>query len=537
VSGPDPAEFGWWLASRAAGVVALLCITVSVGVGLAMAGRVSRHPKLARVLLSVHQQTALVGLVAIAVHGITLFGDSFLSPSIGDIAIPFTSKHEPLWTGLGVTGGWLGAILGLSYWIRDRIGAALWRKLHRATILVYVLSVAHTLGAGTDASEPWMRLLLVTTGAPILFLFVMRVLTPRPGPRFVRYRVAEITPESRTVCSFGLVPRGRRRLPAHQPGQFVTLRADVPGNGRVLRSYSLSAAVDGRRLRISVKREAQGVMSRHLHAALDVGATVEVTGPSGAFVLGNERCRPIALVSAGIGATPVLAMLHALAANNPRREVWWIHSARNGREHPFRGEVRAIIEKLEAGHSHVRYSRPEPADVLGRDFDAEGRLTPDAILELGVPLDAEFRLCGPNRFVADLADGLRAVGVDAASIASESFGGAPATAPAAAMAPAAARQAPEPVPVGEDTGSGPSVVFARSSVSARWEGSHGNLLELAEAKSVPTTAGCRIGACQGCRTTVLDGSVRHEPEPLEAPPAGSALLCCARPEGDVVLDA
>jgi methionine sulfoxide reductase heme-binding subunit len=258
VSGPDPAEFGWWLASRAAGVVALLCIAVSVGVGLAMAARVSQRPGLARVLLSVHRQTALVGLVAIAVHGITLLGDKFLSPSIGDIAIPFTSEHEPLWTGLGVTGGWLAVILGLSYWVRQYIGAALWRKLHRATVLVYVLSVAHTLGAGTDASEPWMRLLLVATGVPILFLFVMRVLTPRPGPRFHRYRVVDVMPESRNVCSFELVPAGRGRIATARAGQSVTLRAEVPGAGRMLRSYSLSRAPAGKRLRVSVKREPEG---------------------------------------------------------------------------------------------------------------------------------------------------------------------------------------------------------------------------------------------------------------------------------------
>jgi methionine sulfoxide reductase heme-binding subunit len=209
MTGPDPAELGRWLASRAAGVVALLCITVSVGIGLTMAGRVARRPALARALAAVHQQTALVGLVAIAVHGITLLGDRFLAPSIGDIAIPFTSTYEPLWTGLGVTGGWLGAILGLSYWIRHRIGPGLWRRLHRATILVYVLSVAHAVGAGTDASEPWMRLLLVVTGATIMFLFVMRVLTPPAGPVFRRYRVAEVTPESSTVCSFELVPAKR----------------------------------------------------------------------------------------------------------------------------------------------------------------------------------------------------------------------------------------------------------------------------------------------------------------------------------------
>ncbi len=139
MTGPDPAEYGWWLASRAAGIVALVCIALSVGIGLAMAGRA---PSRAHRLFALHQQTALIGLVAIAVHGITLLGDRFLAPSIGDIALPFTSTFAPLWTGLGVTGGWLAAILGLSYWIRDRIGTGLWRRLHRATILVYVLSVA-----------------------------------------------------------------------------------------------------------------------------------------------------------------------------------------------------------------------------------------------------------------------------------------------------------------------------------------------------------------------------------------------------------
>jgi ferredoxin-NADP reductase len=531
MTGPDPSEFGWWLASRAAGVVALLCITVSVGVGLTMAGRVSRRPRLARTLRSIHQQTALVGLVAIAVHGITLLGDRFLSPSIGDIALPFTSEHEPLWTGLGVTGGWLAAILGPSYWARHRIGTGVWRKLHRATVLVYVLAVAHTLGAGTDASAPWMRVLLTTTGAPILFLFVMRVLTPRTEPRFIPYRVAEVMPESRSVCSFVLVPVGRKRIPPHQPGQFVTLRAAVPGAGRVLRSYSLSSAGTGERLRISVKREADGIMSRHLHATLDPGETIEVAGPSGTFILGDERCRPIILISAGIGATPVLAMLHALAERHHRREVWWVHGARNGREHPFRAEVRALVERLQCARVHVRYSRPDANDRRGRDFDATGRITAETLLELDVPVEAEFRLCGPDRFVADLSDGLRRAGIDAAAITAESFGGAP-----SGLAAPARKKSSQAAAEARETGAGPSVVFARSSVATRWDGAHASLLELAEASAVPTTSGCRIGACHGCRATVLDGAVRHDPEPMDPPPVGSALLCCARPEGDVVLD-
>lgn len=519
MTGPDPAEFGWWLASRAAGIVALLCIAVSVGLGLAMAGRVSRRPALARTLLSLHRQTALVGLVAIAVHGITLFGDRFLSPSLGDLALPFTSSYEPLWTGLGVTAGWLGAILGLSFWIRNLIGARLWRTLHRATILVYVLAVAHTLGAGTDASEPWMLALLVATGAPILFLFAMRVMTPRQGLAFRRFRVADVRPESSDVLSFELVRVGRKPLPAHRPGQFVTVRVELSGGGRELRSYSLSSAARPTSCRISVKREPGGRVSDHLHAAVEAGDVLHLSPPAGGFVLDASR-RPLVLVSAGIGVTPVLAMLDALARECSDREVWWVHGARDGAQHAFRGEVLSHLACLPNARSHVRYSRPRPRDRQGRDYDAAGRIAGEAILALGVPTDAEFRLCGPTAFVADIIDDLIAGGVPAERIRSESFGGVLAARPAATP-----------------TTAEPAVSFARSGVATTWDAALGSLLELAEAHDVPIPSGCRMGACHGCRATVLDGTVRHHPEPPDPPPAGCALLCCAVPEGDVVLEA
>ena len=535
MTAPDPGELGWWLASRAAGVVALLCIAVSVGVGLAMAGRLK--PSLARALLSVHQQTALVGLVAIAVHGITLLGDAFLKPSIGDIAIPFTSAHEPLWTGLGVTGGWLAAILGLSYWVRNRIGAGLWRTLHRATVLVYVLAVAHTLGAGTDASEPWMRVLLLATGAPILFLFIMRVLTPRATPAFRRFRVAGMRPESATVMSFELVPATRKPAPRHEAGQFVTIRADLPP-GRLLRSYSLSSSPGARGYRISVKREPGGVVSEHLHTAVAVGDTLELSAPNGRFVLGAPSVRPLVLVSAGIGVTPVLAMLGALADERCEREVWWIHGARNGDEHAFRGEARAHLARLPRGRSHVRYSRPHDRDVLGRDYDAPGRLTAGAILDLGVPTDAGFRLCGPTACVSELTAGLIARGVAPDRIDSESFGGVPATAPAPRAGTAASALASTHTQSAAVLhASGPTVSFSRTGVTTSWDPTLENLLALAEANAVPVASGCRIGACHGCRATLLSGSVRYDQQPLVPAPPGSALRCCAVPVGNVVLDA
>jgi methionine sulfoxide reductase heme-binding subunit len=184
MTGRDPMEYGWWLASRASGIVALALISLSVILGLAMAGRVSRDPKLRRAMIAVHEHAALAALIAIAVHGITLLGDRWLDPGVLGILLPFHMDHEPLYTGLGIIGGYLAAALGLSFYARRRIGAKRWRSLHKATILVYVLSVAHTLGAGSDAGTPWLRAQLVLTGVPILFLFVMRVLPQaRERPR------------------------------------------------------------------------------------------------------------------------------------------------------------------------------------------------------------------------------------------------------------------------------------------------------------------------------------------------------------------
>jgi sulfoxide reductase heme-binding subunit YedZ len=178
----DPMDYGWWLASRASGLVALALITLSVGVGLAMAGRAFQRPGLARTLMATHEHAALGGLVAIAVHGITLLGDTWLDPGPAGIAVPFVMDYQPLFTGLGIAAGYLAAALGLSFYVRRRVGAKLWRKLHRATILVYAIAVVHTLGAGSDASEPWLRVAMLVTGAPILYLLIVRML-PAPQRR------------------------------------------------------------------------------------------------------------------------------------------------------------------------------------------------------------------------------------------------------------------------------------------------------------------------------------------------------------------
>jgi sulfoxide reductase heme-binding subunit YedZ len=181
----DPVAHIWWLASRASGVVALVLVTISVALGLTMSAKLLRKRRLGPTLMALHEQTSLAGLIAIAVHGATLLGDPWLHPNLAGITVPFVMGYRTFFTGLGIIGGWLAALLGLSYYVRRKIGPALWRKAHRATVVVYVLGLIHTIGAGTDASTPWLRWFMAVTFIPILALFVRRVLGKQPAPAVV----------------------------------------------------------------------------------------------------------------------------------------------------------------------------------------------------------------------------------------------------------------------------------------------------------------------------------------------------------------
>jgi sulfoxide reductase heme-binding subunit YedZ len=184
----DPLTHVWWLASRASGVVALVLVTISVGIGLTMSAKLMRKRGLGPKLTAIHEQTALAGLIAIGVHAVTLLGDPWLHPGVAGISVPFVMGYRTLFTGLGIIAGWMAALLGLSFYFRRHIGAALWREAHRATVVVYVLGLIHTIGAGTDASTGWLRWFMALTAIPMAALFARRVLgrKPAPAPRVAR---------------------------------------------------------------------------------------------------------------------------------------------------------------------------------------------------------------------------------------------------------------------------------------------------------------------------------------------------------------
>jgi ferredoxin-NADP reductase len=315
------------------------------------------------------------------------------------------------------------------------------------------------------------------------------------------------------------------------PGQYLTLRIQPESTQRmVLRNYSLCGPPDAGYYRIAVKREPHGVASRYLHTRLAVGDQLEIAAPRGTFILDSTHA-PVLLISAGIGATPVLAMLNALAEQHSDREIWWLHGARSSREHSFAAEARALLASLPNVHPRVYYSRPDPSDREGRDFEGAERLTSSLLAELEPPRDAEAYVCGPAPFMDDISAGLVAIGIDASRIHTEPFG------PAAGLTPGIAATPPrKPHPPPGRPGDGPRIEFARSDLAVTWSSDYNSLLELAEACDVPVRWSCRTGVCHTCESGLVSGAVRYGPEPVEQPAPGAALICCSRPEGDVVLD-
>jgi ferredoxin-NADP reductase/MOSC domain-containing protein YiiM len=355
---------------------------------------------------------------------------------------------------------------------------------------------------------------------------------PPAWPGFRQMRVASIHKESDSVTSFVLAPIDGQLLPVCQAGQFVVLRLVVdpdPAKPPVLRSYSLSDLPAADHFRISVKSELNGIGSSFLCNRARAGDLLDVSAPRGSFTLRATQ-NPVVLLSAGVGATPVMSMLHALAAEKSQREIWWIYGARNRADHPFAEESRSLLKQLSRGRAYIVYSRPAATDQVGADFDAQGHIDTALLEKIGVAQGSDFYLCGPTSFLQSMHDGLRSWGVVAGNVHTEIFGA------LESITPGMAEVAHTPhLPPGLP-GPGPSVSFARSGITAAWDSKFASLLELAEACDVPVRWSCRTGVCHTCMTGLIGGSIVYNPEPLERPAPGNVLICCSQPTAGVTLD-
>jgi uncharacterized protein len=336
--------------------------------------------------------------------------------------------------------------------------------------------------------------------------------------------------ESEEITSFYLKPRDLGELPCFQPGQFLTLRLEVPGQSRpVIRTYSLSNFPEPLdHYRISVKRELApkgadlppGMASNYLHDHVHPGSLLAIKPPSGRFSLEVEQTVPVVLISNGVGITPMLAMAAACCQLNPQRPVWFIHGARDGQYHAFADEILALSRESPNLQIHFVYSRPRPEDE-GK-YHSTGYVSADLLQKLVNP-DSEFFLCGSPTFMQSLREGLQAWGVPDDRVFYESFSR-PVAVPTA------------PVQAGTAAGWA-EVVFARTGQTATWNETDGTLLEFAESQGLNPPFSCRSGICGTCMCKLTTGEVTYEQAPTAEIEPGSALICIAKPRSSkLVLD-
>jgi ferredoxin-NADP reductase len=339
--------------------------------------------------------------------------------------------------------------------------------------------------------------------------------------------VVDVRQEAADIRSIVLERQDTVGLPAATAGQYLTIRVPkADGSGTNVRNYSLSSAPGADHYRISVKRERHGQASSWLHTALTAGTTLEVAQPRGTFVLEPGK-NPVLLASAGIGITPVLAMLHALADEAPTRQVVWVHVTRTPDTQAFATEVAALLARLPNASAHVFYTA-EPANPNGMTKAHTGRPNTENLAALGIPPDADAYVCGPAAFMATMAAALADLGLAAGHVHSEAFG--------ASAAPGAGPTVAVHAPAGP-AGTGPAVTFSRSGLTVPYDGKYQSLLELAEACDVPVHWSCRTGVCHSCVTSLVSGNTTYNPEPLDPPDSSELLLCCATPTEEIVLDA
>lgn len=336
------------------------------------------------------------------------------------------------------------------------------------------------------------------------------------------FRITKIVEESRVIRSFHLEPTDGLGIVAHLAGQHLPIRVRAfPGDEPVIRTYTLSTAPSDGAYRISVKR--QGAVSNHLHGDLKVGDQIEARAPAGSFVIDAQERRPAVLLGAGVGITPMLAMLRSIVFEGLRtrrvRPTFLFIAARSLAERAFDKEIAALVDQSGGAVRVIRVLGSVEGAVSGIDFEAEGRIDL-ALFRSVLPFDAyDFYMCGPPAFMQGLYDQLQDLGVPDGRIYAESFG------------PASLRRKNEPaaralVPA---SSTAVPVAFIKSAKEARWEPQSGSLLELAEARGLSPDFGCRMGSCGTCAVRVLAGQVTYEAPPQFDVPEGCALICCAVP--------
>lgn len=340
--------------------------------------------------------------------------------------------------------------------------------------------------------------------------------------------------ESEEITSFYLKPEDGGELSTFLPGQFLTIKLDLPGQARpIIRTYSLSDyTASNEYYRLSIKREPMpkgwnvpaGLASNFMHDQVEEGTVILVKPPNGMFFVNVYQTSPVVLISNGVGITPMISMAKACSLHNPNRPIWFIHGARDGTSHAFREEVLAIAQQNPNLHVHFRYSRPRSED---ESFHSTGYVDAALVKQLAESghMDAEYFLCGSPPFLQSLTEGLKEWGIPQERIFYESFG------PGRMVA--AASETTEK----NGTLLKAEIVFAKSGRTLTWQPNDGTILEFAEASAIDPPYSCRVGVCLTCMCRIEEGEVAYETPPTGTPDEGSVLICISKPKASrIILD-
>lgn len=336
--------------------------------------------------------------------------------------------------------------------------------------------------------------------------------------------------ESSEITSFYLKPQDEAKIPSFKPGQFLTIKLNIPGIDKpVIRTYSLSDySPTNQYYRLSIKREPApkdldvppGIASNFMHDLVEEGDIIPAKPPNGKFYLDVEKSTPVVLISNGVGITPMYCMAKACAYENPQREVYFVHGARNGNFHAFQQEVMGLAKQNPNLKVHYRYSRPQDGD--GGNCHSVGYVDIDLIKELAHE-NAEFYLCGSPVFMDSLREGLKEWGVAENKVFFESFSKAPKKSLLTSTAVNSVETA--------------EIEFAQSGKTLTWNQGDGTILEFAEANGINPAFSCRVGVCLTCSCKIKSGEVAYQEEPSGTPDDGEVLICISQPKTEkIVLD-
>jgi ferredoxin-NADP reductase len=430
----------------------------------------------------------------------------------------------------------LQAALGVTSGVGMAVGIVVIAALAGQTVLLFISAIHRRSHQNTQMALERQRLELQVKAAEAQLKQVEETKLPWNGLR--KFKVTLKVCECEDVYSFYLQPHDRKPLPIFKPGQYLTFQLDLPGQSKpVVRCYSISdSPTRTDYYRVTIKREKPpadrpelppGLVSSYFCDMVKEGDLLNVKAPAGHFWLNATRQTPVVLISGGVGITPMLSMASAILESGSTREIWFFHGCRNHEEHICKAHVEQLAAKYDNFLLHVCYSRPHKDDVLGKDYQHAGRVSPELLLELLPSNNFEFYLCGNGAFMKSITDGLEAWGVPEKDVHFEAFG--PAT--------VKKKAAPAPAAAAASTAPAIKVMFGKSNKEFQWNPTQANLLDFARDQGIRIDSGCCAGSCGSCVVAIKSGAVEYLKDPDAPPEDGCCLTCICKPKTDLVLDA